>query len=299
MSEIGGVWRTIGGRRVFIKDGQDLASAMKESGKFTKNTETNTLKELKVKLKNAKGFLEKARIQNEITALEKGFSSYDEYEKNKQDQLAKKIAVKDTDGNQYTVDEAKLDKFVKNNNVNIDDWQKSDILLQEKYAKEIGYDSIMKIVTTDEYKNYDGIELSRVVAGKNKQDTDKIVINSQTGDIQYSNEAYSYYGKGLYYGDKKIESKLIKEYGNKNSAIINCKISKNAKILEVNDILDYIKTSNNLARGLKDSKLRDFYNTPAKNRNILFMNAEIDIIKVQRENYYIILNRGVLITNEK
>lgn len=33
-SDIGGVWRTIGGRRVFIKDGQDLASAMKESGKF-------------------------------------------------------------------------------------------------------------------------------------------------------------------------------------------------------------------------------------------------------------------------
>lgn len=35
MSEdIGGVWRTVGGRRIFIKDGQDLASAMKESGKF-------------------------------------------------------------------------------------------------------------------------------------------------------------------------------------------------------------------------------------------------------------------------
>jgi len=31
-----GVWRTIGGRRVFIKDGQDLATAMKESGKFKK-----------------------------------------------------------------------------------------------------------------------------------------------------------------------------------------------------------------------------------------------------------------------
>ena len=29
-----GVWRTIGGRRVFIKKGQDLATAMKESGKF-------------------------------------------------------------------------------------------------------------------------------------------------------------------------------------------------------------------------------------------------------------------------
>jgi hypothetical protein len=29
-----GVWRTIGGRRVFIKDGQSLSDAMKESGKF-------------------------------------------------------------------------------------------------------------------------------------------------------------------------------------------------------------------------------------------------------------------------
>ena len=35
--ELGGVWRTIGGRRVFIKDGQDLVSAMRESGKFNTN----------------------------------------------------------------------------------------------------------------------------------------------------------------------------------------------------------------------------------------------------------------------
>lgn len=29
-----GVWRTIGGRRVFIKTGQSLSNAMKDSGKF-------------------------------------------------------------------------------------------------------------------------------------------------------------------------------------------------------------------------------------------------------------------------
>ena len=34
--ESDGVWRTIGGRKVFIKNGQDLASAMIESGKFKK-----------------------------------------------------------------------------------------------------------------------------------------------------------------------------------------------------------------------------------------------------------------------
>lgn len=40
-----GVWRTIGGRRVFIKNGQDLASAMKESGKFksAKKKEVETI----------------------------------------------------------------------------------------------------------------------------------------------------------------------------------------------------------------------------------------------------------------
>ena len=36
-----GVWRTIGGRKVFIKEGQDLESAMKESGKFN-NKKDNT-----------------------------------------------------------------------------------------------------------------------------------------------------------------------------------------------------------------------------------------------------------------
>ena len=36
-----GVWRTVGGRRIFIKNGQDLASAMKESGKFNKGKKTN------------------------------------------------------------------------------------------------------------------------------------------------------------------------------------------------------------------------------------------------------------------
>lgn len=34
MADEGGVWRTIGGRKVFIRDGQSLSEAMRESGKF-------------------------------------------------------------------------------------------------------------------------------------------------------------------------------------------------------------------------------------------------------------------------
>ena len=39
-SNTDGVWRTIGGRRVFIKTGQSLTEAMKESGKFSKLNKT-------------------------------------------------------------------------------------------------------------------------------------------------------------------------------------------------------------------------------------------------------------------
>lgn len=50
--DLGGVWRTVGGRRIFIKDGQDLSSAMKESGKFgsrkrTKEEEEKLQKSIK------------------------------------------------------------------------------------------------------------------------------------------------------------------------------------------------------------------------------------------------------------
>lgn len=60
-SDIGGVWRTIGGRRVFIKDGQDLASAMKESGKFKPSKkQTEEAKRLNEKAKkSAKEDIEK------------------------------------------------------------------------------------------------------------------------------------------------------------------------------------------------------------------------------------------------
>ena len=51
-NDLSGVWRTIGGRRVFIKNGQDLATAMKESGKFkTLNKKAEDLKQLNEQIK--------------------------------------------------------------------------------------------------------------------------------------------------------------------------------------------------------------------------------------------------------
>lgn len=45
--DLGGVWRTVGGRRIFIKDGQDLYEAMNDSGKFTNLKKTNSQRKAK------------------------------------------------------------------------------------------------------------------------------------------------------------------------------------------------------------------------------------------------------------
>lgn len=51
MANEGGVWRTVRGRRVFIKDGQSLTDAMKASGKFDDNDKKGRLqKRLKERL---------------------------------------------------------------------------------------------------------------------------------------------------------------------------------------------------------------------------------------------------------
>lgn len=51
-----GVWRTVSGRRIFIKNGQDLSDAMRESGKFSSNvTKKKKIKDVTDKWKeNAK-----------------------------------------------------------------------------------------------------------------------------------------------------------------------------------------------------------------------------------------------------
>ena len=76
-NDIGGVWRTIGGRRVFIKDGQSLGEAMKKSGKFKK---AERLKEIKKSVKEeadiASELSKRASSFEERQELEKGYKEY-------------------------------------------------------------------------------------------------------------------------------------------------------------------------------------------------------------------------------
>lgn len=70
--DLGGVWRTVGGRRIFIKDGQDLYEAMNDSGKFT-NLKKENFKRKKNDLNKGDVFVNKNRVKVEIVDIdEKG-----------------------------------------------------------------------------------------------------------------------------------------------------------------------------------------------------------------------------------
>lgn len=97
-----GVWRTIGGRRVFIKEGQDLASAMKESGKFKSAKKFSKREELK------------KDIAHQVTEAEKvGNTAHAEAGKRELERLnneEKEQAVKDYENGKISAEDV-LNKF--------------------------------------------------------------------------------------------------------------------------------------------------------------------------------------------
>ena len=97
-----GVWRTIGGRRVFIKEGQDLASAMKESGKFKSAKKFSKREELK------------KDIAHQVTEAEKnGNTAHAEIGKRELERLnseEKEQAVKDYENGKISAEDV-LNKF--------------------------------------------------------------------------------------------------------------------------------------------------------------------------------------------
>ena len=105
-NDLGGVWRTVGGRRIFIKDGEDLETAMKKSGKFKKSKikdknddkknkkmtdeeREKKIKELEKKKEETVGFLQKAGVDEEIRALKAGYDDVKKYRKAEEERKAK------------------------------------------------------------------------------------------------------------------------------------------------------------------------------------------------------------------
>lgn len=76
--DVGGIWRTIGGRRVFIKTGQSLEDAMKESGKFkTKDRPTSDVDKINEKNNKITERIEKGQKTFDPVEFEKWRQEYD------------------------------------------------------------------------------------------------------------------------------------------------------------------------------------------------------------------------------
>lgn len=162
-NDIGGVWRTVGGRRIFIKDGQDLTSAMKESGKFNKKNTQNDKEKQVVQ--------DKKRIE-ELNKKLFGMTEQEEFEFNN---LVKRKAIleKEILDEKAQNDESYIqDKRIRDY---IYDYTNGDYLVASEYIRKLNNGSseeeAMRYVKTyfyDENKsNYD-LETSLKLANELK-----------------------------------------------------------------------------------------------------------------------------------
>lgn len=136
-NDIGGVWRTVGGRRIFIKDGQDLETAMKESGKFGSKKEETEIKEY-TEEKDFKSENENLLYENQIDKL---------------NDTANEQALKEYTGNTGSSSYDNINKYL-NNKTELTNQQ---IQMVEKNIKLL--DESIKEKTKNDFYTYRGIAI--------------------------------------------------------------------------------------------------------------------------------------------
>lgn len=112
-SKMDGVWRTISGRRVFIKKGQSLTEAMRESGKFQKNekqSKKTKIDDLKEKEEELKKFEEEKKqiLDEETKAMYKGEIEKFRTLREKRKEIEQKIKKLKTEVRKQKIEEEKI-----------------------------------------------------------------------------------------------------------------------------------------------------------------------------------------------
>ena len=206
-----GVWRTIKGRRVFIREGEGLASAMKRSGKFDNLKREDIVKaknEIELnkvynknyddldrygKAKNEeakKWFDEITKNQDEMKHLKEEYSIYDnpkEYKGDISDLKAKHISKEKTSDNwreQIKKNNLKMEKELK-------DFEKTHDISREP-------DAYYEIYRNNERRNA------------------KIKVEVPTEEYEYVPAYAGYHDKSYKLAGTKMSGKDVLEYGEKS-----------------------------------------------------------------------------------
>lgn len=136
MAEEKGVWRTVSGRRIFIKEGQSLSSAMKESGKFKNLKSKNTERDKKKNYKDTERQLLDDYTQVETEDL-KGY--YEDFKKQGKEKFADRIQIEINKREGLTDREINQIKTQKSLQKLVDDGKAEDITrLSNEETKALG-----------------------------------------------------------------------------------------------------------------------------------------------------------------
>lgn len=238
-NDIGGVWRTVGGRRIFIKDGQSLSDAMKESGKFEKDTKANDWTD-----ENQKRFVElldkmserTEEEEKEFKQLKEKKTKYlehlkeqkEEVEKNKLNKLNDNInKIIEEDNDKYNIN-AKIFKLK-----NMSDEEKHNYIneqlteMEKSYNFENDFTNSLEELYNSELNELSFYKMQALIS------FDKI-LQSENRIVNESPYSFSVYGikKGekIDWGSKPVGSYRLSDHWNFESrGKIHCKLKGQKK----------------------------------------------------------------------
>lgn len=139
-NDIGGVWRTIGGRRVFIKEGQSLASAMKASGKF------NNKKDIEHQQRKINNDISRNMFnKKEQAEKEKEYDAYEELKKTEKanEPIEKRLEKQNRYTESESIKEVK-DKYMPERTKAVSQYQNGEIDRNELMKRFDGNEQRMK-----------------------------------------------------------------------------------------------------------------------------------------------------------
>lgn len=245
-----GVWRTIGGRRVFIKEGQSLGDAMKESGKFPKSKKVLKAEEIeeqvmKIAEKNTKLHEELDETQRQLNSQEyeylkergeyirknypsvgKGSEKYKQIRQEYDNQHKKDYNIENQEiYKKYNEAKAKWQKYRDKNIEFFENDYTYDKQLKEYLIKEAnGYDDIASRMFSADTKEYDKLKTFSKLAKEN----DFVITKSPYGSSMYA------IPKGDYvdWGYKPTDSyRLADHWGFESQGQIHCRLGDNKEYI--------------------------------------------------------------------
>lgn len=199
-----GHWVTVGGRKIFIRDGQSLSDAMKKSGKFKSAKKKTIVDDEKLKKESEKLDTKRAELWQKYAGDKKiDKEEYDKEYKKATDEYYKKTTDEDSESkylekrNKEAQFERETGKYTGERETNADGSYKHQVEMQQNDIEKASGLKVEKAWQTDKFGNGDAdrfelsdgriIEHSRESLGKKEdkwsvQTVEKGTINSKSYD---------------------------------------------------------------------------------------------------------------------